>query len=110
MKLLFLVLNKVELLDPILEQLAGEGITGATVLSSKGMARVLADYNELSFLGSLRTVVSPDRQENKTMFMVLSDGKVDTAVHAIEKIVDLSQPDSGILFTVPVDFQKGATL
>ena len=39
---------------------------------------------------------------------VLKDEQVDEALAAIEETVgDLSKPDTGIVFTVPVDFIKG---
>ncbi len=111
MKLLFLILNKVDVLDELLEKLAESGIKGATIIGSKGMARALSDYSDASFLGSLRAVLSPDREENKTILAVLPEDKVPTAVAVIEQTVgDLSLPDTGILFTVPVDFHKGVTL
>ncbi len=108
MKLLVLILNKVETLEPLLARFTDLQINGATILNSTGMARALSDYMDDSFLGSLRAILDPDRDENKTILTVLRDEQVPSAVEAIEDVVgDLSQPDTGIIFTVPVDFIKG---
>ena len=109
MKLLVLILNKVETLEPLLARFTDLQINGATILNSTGMARALSDYMDDSFLGSLRAILDPDRDENKTILTVLRDEQVPSAVEAIEDVVgDLSQPDTGIVFTVPVDFIKAA--
>lgn len=111
MKCMFIVLNKVEVLDDLLTKLGDNGINGATILSSTGMAhRLLGEHeNEAArFIGSLRFLLNPEREENKTIMCVLEDEQVllaRAAVHAI--LGDLSKPDTGIMFTVPVDFIEG---
>ena len=57
---------------------------------------------------SLRAILDPEREANKTIMTVLKDEQVDVALAAIEETVgDLSRPDTGIVFTVPVDYIKG---
>ncbi len=108
MKMLLFVLNRVEKLEPVLNKLEHEGLRGATVLSSRGMAMTLDKYFEGSFLGSLRAMMEPDREENRTVFMVLKDEDVERAVKAIESVAgSFDAPNSGIVFTIPVDFVKG---
>ncbi len=111
MRLLVLILNKVELLDELLTAFTDCGIQGATILTSTGMARELAradGNNDVPFLGSLRALLDPEREENKTIFTVLREEQVGAAVETIEAVVgDLSDPDTGILFTLPVDYMKG---
>lgn len=108
MKLLVFVLNKVEKLEPVLNKFEHIGIRGATVLESKGMAMALENYFDGSFIGSLRAVMEPDREENRTVFAVLKDEDVQKAVDAIEEVAgSFSAPNSGIVFTLPVDFVKG---
>lgn len=62
----------------------------------------------MSFLGSLRAMLDPDREENKTILMVLQEEQVEK-VRAVSQSVlgDLSKPDTAIFFTVPVDFAEG---
>lgn len=110
MKLLVLILNKTELLDELLEALANAHIGGATILQSRGMAQELShsSMEDSSFLGSLRLLLDPDREQNLTVFTVLPEEKVSQAVEVIETIVgDLQRPDTAVVFTVPVDFTKG---
>ena len=49
MKLLVLILNKVETLEPLLARFTDLQINGATILNSAGMARALSDYMDDSF-------------------------------------------------------------
>ncbi|MEF9970337.1 MAG: hypothetical protein RSD01_07890 [Ruthenibacterium sp.] len=108
MKLLVFVLNKVEKLEPVLNKLERLGIGGATILESRGMAMALENYFDGSFIGSLRAVLEPDREENRTVFMVLKEETVPTAIDAIESVAgSFDAPNSGIAFTLPLDFVKG---
>lgn len=111
MKLLFFILNKTEKLDAVLTEFARINISGATVLDSMGMARLLSqehDEDEIPFLGSLRTFLNPEREKNKVILAVIQECKLQEAVSAIESIVgDLSDKDNGIVFCVPIDFTKG---
>jgi hypothetical protein len=109
MKLLVFILNKTEALDGFLNELARHHQTGATIVSSKGMMRSVSDQNELSFLGPLRAILDPDREDNKTILLVVKD---EAAVANVRECIrntvgDLSRPDTGILFTVPVDYVEG---
>ena len=118
--MLIFVLNRVEKLEPALNKLEHAGLRGATVLSSRGMAMTLDKYCDGSFLGSLRAMMEPDREENRTVFMVLKDEDVERAVAAVEEedveravaaveevAGSFNTPNSGIAFTLPVDFVKG---
>lgn len=111
MKLLFFVLNETEKLDDVLIELATNGIKGATVIDSMGMARILSnnhDDNEISFLSSLRSFLSPEREKNNLIFTVIRENQLETAVKAIESVTgDLSRKNTGVIFSVPIDFTKG---
>ena len=56
MQMFILVLNREECLEPILEAMLKKGLSGATVLESTGMMRVLDgdDNVDLPMLGILR--------------------------------------------------------
>lgn len=103
MKCMVIILNKTEVLDDLLTKLGDNGINGATILSSTGMAHRLLNERENEaerFIGSLRFLLNPEREENKTVLVVLRDDQVllaRAAVHAV--LGDLSKPDSGIMFT-----------
>jgi len=108
MKLLVLVLNKIEVLDNLLLALTSAQINGATIISSTGMAHALSNHEEVPFLMGLRALLDPDREQNRTIFAVLSDDMVEKAIKVIEEVVgDLSRPDTGIIFTLPIDQVRG---
>lgn len=108
MKLLVLVLNRTEKFDMLLKTLASNNITGATIISSKGMAHELMANNDLGILGSFRHLLDDSHKESKTMFMVTEENKVPVIIEVVESVVgSLDLPDTGILFTVPVDFTRG---
>lgn len=108
MKLLIIVLNKVECLDRMLTKFGKQNIPGATILDSKGMAQELEAHDELRFLGSLRMLMNPAHKENKTIFMVIPDEKVATVSAIVNEVTGgLNKPDTGILFTVPIDYAEG---
>lgn len=105
---MFFVLNRIELLEGLLAELGHNGIKGATVFNTTGMAHVLTNDDEFSFLGSLRNFLEPDREDNRTIMMVLKDEDVQKTRNIIVSIVgDLSKPNTGILFTVPVGYVEG---
>lgn len=110
MKLLVYILNRIELLDDLLRALADDGISGATILNSRGMARQLYGNGgkQPGFFSSLRALADPQNEDNMTIFAVVREDQVADFTHAIEKVVgELSQPGTGIVFTVPVDFIQG---
>lgn len=108
MQLLFIVLNKTECLDEILTRFGENGICGATVIDSKGMAQSLYDHDELRFVASLRMLFEPSHAENKTIFVVLKEEKVAEVSKIVNEVTGgLNQPDTGIIFTVPVQYIEG---
>ena len=108
MKLLVFVLHDVEKLESVLTKLEHKGVRGATILQSKGMAMALENYFDGSFLGSLRAVLEPDREENRTIFMAISEEKIPMVVETIEEVTgSFNKPNTGIIFSLPLDFIKG---
>ncbi len=110
MKCLFIILNDVDLLDELLTQLGETGVKGATILSSTGMARqlFLNGEDEPNFIGSLRHFLNPDRRESKTIMCVLEDEQLVAAKAVVKKVMkDFSQPDTGIMFSIPVNDVEG---
>lgn len=109
MQLLLIVLNRVEKLDEILEKLMQHGFTGATIINSTGMMKEIAkNIENYPIFGTLRYLIDMDRDENKTIFMVLKDEQVEKAKEIIRQVIgDLSKPDSAILFTLPILSAEG---
>ena len=110
MKLVVIVLNKLDCLDKLLTAFGKNSIPGATIRSSRGMAQTLEAHDELRFIGSLRMLMNANYKENRTILMAVPDEKVDTVVELVDKATGgLDQPDSGILFTLPIDRVEGMT-
>ena len=108
MKLLVLVLNKIECLEKLLKEFVEKDISGATIISSTGMAHELMANDDIGLIGSFRHFLNSQRKENKTLFMVVKEEKIPDVYQAIERIVgSLDEPDTGILFTLPIDDLKG---
>ena len=101
MQLLVAVINHAELVDGVLAGFVELGITGATILETKGMGRVLAQ--EVPIFAGLRTLNARSRTANRTIFCVADDAKVEAAIRVIEETCgDLGAPGAGIVFTLPV--------
>jgi len=108
MKLIVYVLIKVELLQMLLTKLADNKVSGATIIDSSGMGRELADVDEFSIFGSLRSLFNSNNRQTKTLLFVAKDEQVVTITSVIESVVgSLEGPDSGIIFSVPIDYVKG---
>lgn len=109
MKLLVLVLNDVDKIELLIRTFQNEGITGATIIQSTGMIQALASMGDESLIGSLRHILDLGRQENRTIFMATNEDKVQSIITVIESVIgDLNKQDTGVVFTIPIDFAKGA--
>ncbi|MDY0074705.1 MAG: hypothetical protein WC992_02500 [Acholeplasmataceae bacterium] len=108
MKLMFYVMNKPEHLDKFLKELSKQNIKGATIFSSTGMGRRLMGNDDVPWLGSLKAILDMPRTESKVIMLALPEEQVKIVYEVIEQVGgDLSQPNTGIAFTVPIDSIKG---
>ena len=106
MKLLILILNKVEKLEEVLEGYIEIGITGATVIDSVGMGHILSE--EVPIFAGLRFMFAGTKPHNKTIISAIKDEKEKPAIDILKKILgDLNQPGTGIIFTIPIDVVEG---
>ena len=103
MQLLIAVINQEEKLDEILTGFLELGITGATVIRSEGMGRVLS--HDIPIFAGLHSLVARTRPNNQTIFSVIrDDAQVDGALALLQQICgDLNDPATGIAFTLPVN-------
>lgn len=107
-RIVLFILNKTEVLDYLLKELSDNGIKGGTIIESKGMAYELANQEEFAFFGSLRALLNPERKNNCTIVLIIHDKQLETVTECIKKVVgDLSEPNTGILASFPLDFVKG---
>jgi nitrogen regulatory protein P-II 1 len=102
MQLLIAVINQEEKLDQILAGFLELGITGATVIRSEGMGRVLS--HDVPIFAGLQTLFARARPQNQTIFSVIrDDAKVLGAIALLQEVCgNLEDPATGIAFTVPV--------
>ena len=108
MQVFIFVLNRTEHLEHLLQEFASHGIGSATVLDSKGMARILHSEEEMPLFYGLRSIVAPERRSSKTIFAVMPDEKVEIARKIVNDVTGgLDTPDTGIMFAVPLTFVEG---
>jgi nitrogen regulatory protein P-II 1 len=107
MQLLVAVVNQPEKLDDILSGFLELGITGATIINSEGMARVLT--HDIPLFAGIQTLISRSRPQNYTIFSVIDDDEKAEAAFAVIQDVcgSLSDPGTGIVFTIPVSRATG---
>lgn len=110
MDLLVLVIDKGDKLDSILSGFVEVGVSGATVIESRGMARQLSEQASVApVFAGLQELLAASRPQSTTVFSVIeTQEKLDAAIAMIrEKCGDMSKPGTGILFTVPVNRAVG---
>lgn len=101
MQLLVAVINQEEKLEEVLSGFLEIGVTGATVVNSEGMGRLLA--SEVPIFAGLTALARRTRPRNQMVFSVLEEEKVDRALALLQEVVgDFAQPATGIAFTVPL--------
>lgn len=107
MILLVFICNRPESLDEILEGFLEVGITGATIIDSVGMGRILS--SEVPIFAGFRSMFRGASTVNKTILSVVNDpAKVGEAFQIIEEAVgSLDDPGNGIAFTIAVDSVRG---
>jgi nitrogen regulatory protein P-II 1 len=107
MKLVVYVLNREEKAEEVLEAFVEAGVPGATILDSEGMGRFLT--YEVPLFAGFKSFMKGNIPYNRTIFSVVDDEK---KIKKLEKLIEkvcgkLSDPGTGILFTLPVDYVSG---
>lgn len=101
MQLLIAVINQEEKLEEILSGFLEIGITGATLVGTEGMGRLLA--SEVPIFAGLQALAGRTRPRNQTLFSVMDDAKVDGALALLQEVCgSFDNPATGIAVTVPV--------
>ena len=110
MELLVVILNDVSRVPEILSQFMAAGIPGTTVVECHGAMRVLrqSQVEPPPIFGALRHIINEEYAEGRILLTVLDHGQLPQAKAVIHRVLgDLSQPDSGILFTLPISGAEG---
>ena len=101
MQLLMAVINEPDKVDEVLSGYLELGITGATVIGSEGMGRLLS--HDIPIFGGLQTLLSGSRPMNRMILSVIQDEQVEGAFALLQEVCgDLESPATGIAFTLPV--------
>ena len=107
MQVLFLVLHKVEKLDDLLVVLQNNGITGGTIIESKGMINTLKSNNNF-IIESLKIFLEDPREASKTLFFILEKEKVEIARKVIDEALGgINNPNTCIMFGFDLAFVDG---
>jgi nitrogen regulatory protein P-II 1 len=108
MKLVIIILNKIELLEDLLEAFLEIGVSGATVLDSVGMGHVISEH--IPIFAGLQDAFAGSSPGNKTILAVVEDEMVDKVAEVVNDICsNFNEPGSGLMITVPVDKIFGYT-
>lgn len=110
---LFIVLNKVEKLKKVLLALKDSGVRGATIIDSVGAGDMMKEsFSGMPMLSGLMRGLQNNYDTNKTIFSVIErEDQVNDAMAAVERVLgDMSKPDTGIMFVLPVIKFKGGEL
>lgn len=110
MRLLICVINEENKLEDILSGFIELGVTGATVIKSEGMGRVLTQ--DVPAFAGLQALLARARPQNTTVFSVIdSEETLNAAIRLVQDVCgDMGSPGAGIVFTVPVESVHGLAL
>jgi len=108
MFVVFFVLQDVEKLEDILNAWEKAGAGGVTIIPSIGLARLKeksALREDFPIIPTLEDLIETPQENNRTLFTVVTSTEVkDEIISSTLRITgDLNLPNSGLLFTVPVD-------
>lgn len=103
---LFIVINRTELFENLIDKFHENGIYSATIFDSIGMA---STYQTESMLTSFRGMLNKFRPFNKTILMLLpTEEEVEKAKNCVREVMgDLERENIGIMFTLPVTSFEG---
>ena len=103
--LVVLVLYNLSHFEEVLAAWHDAGATTVTILEGMGTRapEEQARRADLPILPTIRDLLQADDAPRRIIFSVVPDDLVDAVVDATERIVgDLSEPQNGILFVLPV--------
>jgi len=101
-RLLIAVINDPEKIDEILSGFLEMGVTGATIIGSEGMGRLLS--HDIPIFAGLQTLISGSRPQNRTLFSVVPEDRIEDALAVLQEVCgNLASPATGIAVVLPVD-------
>ena len=103
--LLFLVVSDPDALDRIITLLLDVGITGATVIESRGMGAIIRE--EMPIFSGLAPLL-PARTGSRVIVSATSTSRADEMFTAFER--EFKERDRPIAFTTPISRLLGASV
>ena len=109
MKVLFVVINDLDVFDELVVELVDHGISGGTIFETQGMMTNIAGRNAVAHLyQNLNKILAPGQDFNKTLMMVLDDEQVGIAKACVRQVAgSFDNPNSGLMFTLDADSVEG---
>jgi nitrogen regulatory protein PII len=105
-RLLVAVVNDPERVDDILFGFLELGVTGATVIDSEGMGRLLS--HDIPIFAGLQTLIRGARPQNRTILSVIPSELVDPVLELLREVCgDLTSPATGIAFVLSLERVEG---
>ncbi len=103
------ILKKIDLIDEIMKKLAETGVKGGTIIDGTGMAKALVNMDDIPIFGMLRhMLVDEEKLTSKLLIFVLKEEQVKVTRKTIKEVIgDLSEPNTGIMFTIPIKDVEG---
>jgi nitrogen regulatory protein PII len=103
--LVVLIVDNLDLYQPVLDAWEAEGVTGVTILESSGLGRARRAglrQDDFPLLPSLRDILQSREYHHRTLLSVVdSDAKVEALARAAESVMgDLNQPNTGLMFVI----------
>ncbi len=111
-EIVILVVDDATKVTDVLNAWLQAGVPGVTMLDSAGLGHEFAKYGargDLPLMPSLESLLRVREENSRTLFTVVPDGfDVDKLIAATEAVTGLlDDPDTGILFTLPVTRARG---
>lgn len=111
-ELIVFVLDDASKVGEVLNAWLDVGISGVTLVDSAGLGHEFAQHgarSDVPLFPSLESLLRVREERSRTLFSVVPDGfDVEALLTATEAIIgSLDNPNTGILFTVPVTRAKG---
>jgi nitrogen regulatory protein PII len=109
--MIVLVLDDPDRSQDILDAWEAAGITGVTIMESSGLGRVrrAAMRDDLPLMPSLGDLLKSTETRHRTLFTIVkSQETIDAVLEATQAVIgDLEQPNTGLLFVLPVSRVHG---
>ncbi len=110
--LVTLVIDDINSTHEVLDAWEQAGVGGITILDSTGIARLSATQgyrDDMPLMPSLRSLLHTREEHHRTIFSIVEgEEKVEQLIEATQTVIgQLHEPDTGILFALPLSHVVG---